>query len=143
MARLSDWQARKLGGDKLKGEGVMDQTKLDNRTTLHLRILEGECILSWRTKVFLSEGRYRFEGLARTAGVVALTNVVERGNGVGLRVSGDKRAHQLLGDTDWTPLAHTFDVAPGGEEKELLCELRACQGEAWFELESLRLVRCK
>jgi hypothetical protein len=141
VARLTQWQPKKLGGEKLKAEGVLDQMRLDNKPTLHLRVDRGDGLLSWRTKVFLPAGRYRFEGLARTAGVAGLTNTVARGNGAGLRVSGSTRAHELLADTAWTPLSHPFEVRPGGQETELLCELRACRGEAWFDLDSLRLVR--
>lgn len=143
VARLTQWQARKLGGDKLKAEGTMDRGQIEGRDALHLRVKKGDGLLSWRAKVFLLEGRYRFEGQARTAHVAGLTNTLERGNGAGLRVSGEKRTQQLLGDAGWTPLTHVFEVPAGGEEKELLCELRACQGEAWFDMASLRLVRCK
>ena len=34
-----------------------------------------------------------------------------------------------------------FELAKEGAEVELLCNLRAQAGEAWFDLESLRLVR--
>jgi hypothetical protein len=34
-----------------------------------------------------------------------------------------------------------FDRPAGPPETELLCELRAAAGEAWFDLGSLRLVR--
>lgn len=141
VAQLTDWKAKKLGGKELKGEGVMDQVRLDNKPTLHLRVSQGETILSWRTKVFLSEGQYRFEALARTAQVAGLTNTVERGNGAGLRVSGEKRVQRLIDDTPWTALRHDFEVPSGGDEKELVCELRASHGEAWFDLASLKLVR--
>jgi hypothetical protein len=143
VAHLSGWQSRKVALGKLTCEGMMDQVRLDNKPALHLRLSKGEGILSWRTKAFLPEGQYRFEALARTARVAALTNTVERGNGAGLRTSGDKRTQQLAGDTPWTSLQHNFEVPAGGDEKELVCELRASRGEAWFDLESLRLVRIK
>jgi spore coat protein H len=143
VACLTEWKPKKLSGKELKGEGVMDQARLDNKPALHLRIDKGDTIVSWRTKVFLPEGKYRFEALARTAQVAGLTNTVERGNGAGLRASGDRRLQQLTGDTPWTPLQHAFEVPAGGDEKELVCELRANKGEAWFALESLRLVRSR
>jgi len=93
--------------------------------------------------VALDEGRYRLQALARTAQVVALTNEVKLGNGAGIRVSGDKRTHELLGDTNWTHLEHEFEVMPGGDEKTFVCELRARSGEVWFDAASLRLVRVK
>jgi spore coat protein H len=135
---LTDWRA-----EKGKTEGALDQTNLADKATLHLRVDKGDGIISWRKKVLLDEGRYKLQTLARTAHVVALTNTVERGNGAGVRVSGDKRTRQLVGDTGWTPLEHEFEVMPGGDEKELICELRASSGEVWFDAASLRLVRSK
>jgi len=75
--------------------------------------------------------------------VTVLTNVVERGNGAGLRASGDKRTQQIIGDAPWTQLEHEFEVVQGGEEKEVVCELRARQGEVWLDAASLRLIRSK
>ena len=128
-------------GDKLQGGGTMVEVSFDNRAALHVAVTNEDTILSFRTKAFLPEGRYRFEALARTARVVGLTNTVERGNGAGLRTSGEKREHQLTGDHHWTPLVHGFEVMPGGEEREFVCELRAHGGEASFDVNSLRVVR--
>jgi len=143
VAVLSGWQSKKVGLGQLTCEGVMDRVRTDDKRALHLRITQGQGILSWRAKAFLPEGRYRFEALARTAQVIPLTNTVERGNGAGLRTSGDKRTQQLAGDSPWTSLQHDFEVPAGGDEKELVCELRASRGEAWFALDSLRLVRAR
>jgi len=138
VALLTSWIPKKD-----KGEPVQDQPKLEDKSTLHIRAEKGEVVASWRTSVLLEEGKYRLLGLARTAQVTALTNVVERGNGAGLRVSGDKRTQQIVGDTSWTQLEHEFEVMPGGDDKELVCELRARQGEVWFDASSLRLIRSK
>jgi len=137
-ARITEWRPKKD-----KGEPVQDQPKLEDKPTLHIRAEKGDVVASWRVNVLLEEGRYRLEGLARAAQVTVLTNVVERGNGAGLRVSGDKRTQQIVGDAPWTPLTHEFEVVQGGEEKELVCELRARQGEVWFDAASLRLIRSK
>ena len=75
--------------------------------------------------------------------MTALTNDVKLANGAGLRVSGGKRTQQLLGSSDWMPLEYEFEVEAGGEEKELVCELRAREGEVWFDAASLKLVRRK
>jgi hypothetical protein len=116
---------------------------MNDKATLHLRVDKGDGIISWRKKVLLDEGRYKLQALARTAQVVALTNTVERGNGAGVRVSGDTRTRQLIGDTPWTQIEHEFEVMAGGDEKELICELRASSGDVWFDAASLRLVRNK
>lgn len=138
IALLTGWRPKKD-----KGEPAQDQVKFEDRQTLHIRAEKGDVVASWRANVFLEEGRYRLQGLARAAQVVGLTNVVERGNGAGLRVSGGKRTQQIIGDAPWTQLEHEFEVMSGGDDKELVCELRARQGEVWFDLTSLRLIRSK
>jgi hypothetical protein len=135
---LTGWRPKKD-----KGEPVLDALKLEDKPTLHIRAEKGDVVASWRTSVLLDEGKYRLQGMARTAQVTALTNVVARGNGAGLRVSGDKRTQLIIGDAPWTQLEHEFEVLQGGEEKELVCELRARQGEVWFDAASLRLIRSK
>jgi len=124
-------------------QDMQDQPKFEDKSTLHIRAEKGDVVASWRANVLLEEGRYRLQGLARTAQVTVLTNVVERGNGAGLRVSGSKRTQQIIGDAPWTQLEHEFEVMQGEDDKELVCELRARQGEVWFDAASLRLIRVK
>lgn len=96
---------------------------------------------SWRTKVLLPPGRYRFEGRVKTSGVTPLN--FGRNHGAGLRIAGPAIARSaLLQKTQpWTRAEVSFNTGPREQEVELICELRASGGEAWFELESLRLVR--
>ncbi|PYI86707.1 MAG: hypothetical protein DME26_08515 [Verrucomicrobia bacterium] len=61
--------------------------------------------------------------------------------GVGFRTTGRRFAQKLIGANDWKPIAFEFEVDQGMAEVELICELRARQGEAWFEVESMRLIR--
>ena len=135
-ARLAGWQFRKD-----RGEPAGDEVAMEGVPSLHLRAASGESIASWRAKVLLEEGRYRFQALARTVQVEPLTNKVELGNAVGIRISGDHRTNGLSGDISWTTLEHEFVVTPGGEEKELVCELRASKGDAWFDKRALLLLR--
>lgn len=95
---------------------------------------------SWRLKVVLAPGRYVFEGTARTALVKPSSND-DRGIGAGLRISGQARTNKLVGDVPWTPMRFEFQVTEAEPEIELICELRASQGEAWFDETTLRLVR--
>ena len=99
---------------------------------------------SWRAAVQLEAGHYRFEGLARTAGVVPVITPT-KGAGAGLRISGSlaERTNKMSGDTPWKMLAYEFDVPPPGDEIVLVCELRASKGDVWFDADSLRLVRMK
>ena len=104
----------------------------------------GQTTGSWRSRVMLEGGRYRFEGLARTKGVSA-TSDPQKGEGVGLRISGiqSPRGNKLAGDAPWTKLAFEFDVAAPGDEVDLVCELRAVKGQVWFDAASLQLVKVK
>ena len=138
IALLTGWQSKKD-----KGEPVFDQPKLGDKGTLHVRADKGDIMGSWRAAVLLDAGKYRFEGRAMVTNVVALTNEVKLANGAGLRISGGKRAAPLTGSTGWTALEHEFEVMEGGEDKTFVCELRAMQGEVWFDTASLRLVRIK
>jgi hypothetical protein len=42
---------------------------------------------------------------------------------------------------DWMLLGFQFPVEDGLSEVELICEVEGYRGEAWFDSESLRLVR--
>lgn len=121
----------------------LNEVTMDGRRAFHIRAVKGDTLASWRKSVLLDEGMYRFQAMARTARVTALTNDVKLANGAGLRISGGKRTQQLVGDSDWTPLEFDFEVEAGGEDKELVCELRAREGEVWFDAASLKLVRRK
>ena len=86
-------------------------------------------------RIYLKPGRYRFQGLVRTRGLVD--------GGAGLRISGDTRNRRIAGDAPWTPLSHDFVVEEGAGDVELVLELRTYQGggEVWFDPESLRMKR--
>ena len=84
------------------------------------------------------------EGLVRTAGVASVKDD-KKGEGAGLRISGSQqpRGNKLVGDANWQTLTYEFDAAAPDDAVDLVCELRATQGEVDFDLESLRLVRIK
>ena len=137
-AILSAWrQQNQLGA------ATLDKVAADSKLqTLHIRAgADGHCTASWRTKVLLEPARYRFEGQVRTAGVVPLSDL--RGEGAGLRISHPKaqRLNKASGDSPWQKLEYEFSVPSETSEIELVCELRAAKGEAWFDPQSLQLVR--
>lgn len=133
---LTSWQP-KDPNDTVKH----DEPTLDGRATFHIRAQKGDVVASWRTSTLLEEGFYRLQAIACVTNVVTLTNDVKRANGAGLRISQETRTQQLLGSTGWMPLSYDFEVEAGGEVKELICELRARQGEVWFDKSSLKLTR--
>ena len=119
--------------------GQGDEVKIENRDCLRL-VATGAASPSWRQTVRLEAGRYRFEVMARTAGVAATDD--ERGKGAGLRVSGlPKRANFIEGDASWQALSYEFET--GGGDVPLVAELRATKGEVWFLRDSFRIVRGK
>ncbi len=96
---------------------------------------------SWRSKVLLKRGVYRFEGNVSARGVTAIG--YGRNHGVTLRIAGgrSKRKAGLLGTFAWRTMGADFGVGQDQEEIELICEVRASAGEIWFDLDSLKLVR--
>lgn len=135
-ARPQNWRVANELGDARFARTRDEQGKF----TLWIAATGRTCS-SWRAKVRLEAGRYAFEGLARTLGVRPIRD--DKGEGVGLRISGSQqpRQNQLSGDSPWRKLVYEFEVGAPDEEVELVCELRATQGQVWFDLESLRLVR--
>ena len=121
-------------------DGLMEEAAHGEVQALHIRA-GTKTASSWRAQVWLPPGRYRFEARVRTRGVRPLP--FTRGSGVYLRVPGQQAGSStpLTGDHDWTFLRLEF--ALGAEERslELQCVFRAQSGEAWFDRESLRLVR--
>jgi len=99
-----------------------------------------EAATSWRTQVLLNRGQYRFEGRARVSRVKPLPFGVHQG--AGLRVGGSTRqSDNLVGDTSWRSLQAEFQIQTDSTVTELICELRASAGEAWFDADSLKIVR--
>jgi hypothetical protein len=135
IARLLDW--RKMDEPTA---GKMEQcASPDGTPALHI-ITRGDTQASWRTKALLKPGHYRFTGKARVAGVQPLGYGIHQG--AGLRLSGASRqSANLTGDSSWRELQAQFELDNQPAEVELVCELRASQGEAWFDLASLRVLQ--
>ena len=97
----------------------------------------GPTVASWRAKVLLEPGRYRFTARAQSNELAPMTD--QKGSGAGIRISGTQQArgNKLSGTSPAKDLAFDF-TAPGGEV-ELVCELRATRGEVSFERSSLKL----
>ncbi|MEO8426899.1 MAG: CotH kinase family protein [Verrucomicrobiota bacterium] len=94
---------------------------------------------SWRARVMLAPGRYQFQGRVKLMGVT-VDSADQRG-GAGLRISKGTMPRKLAGTSEWKDYKYAFEVEDQGSEVELICELRATAGEAWFEAGSLKLVR--
>ena len=137
VARLSGWTANP---DWNESDVFMEMA--DETASLSIKAQGGYCFGSWRLPVWLPPGRYRLEGAARASGVAGLPS--QTGSGVGVRVIGGRRGGGIQGDcTPWTPVRHDFVVQKDCEWVELIAELRAFTGTAWFDPDTLRLVRLK
>jgi spore coat protein H len=95
---------------------------------------------SWRSKVILPPGKYRFEGVVRTLDVAPLS--FGKNHGAALRVAhaGATGVSRWIGTQTWKDGAVSFELTRE-QEIELVCELRASRGQAWFDVNSLRLHR--
>jgi hypothetical protein len=109
-----------------------------SRTLIITAGKSGRCVASWRSRVMLPAGKYRFEAKVKTVGVKALTE--SSGTGAGIRLSGGTRANKLDGTAGWTLLSHSFEVHGAQQEVVLVAELRAAAGQAAFDAASLRIV---
>jgi spore coat protein H len=144
VAKLSQWE---LPSDvqalEEKGECKREKVTVDGKRMLYIQTSELSAG-SWRARVMLDPGEYRFEARVKCDSVVGVANP-KKGEGAGVRHSGTSfaRENKLIGTSDWELLTHTFQARVAGEEIILLCELRAAAGEAWFDVDSLRLVKLK
>jgi hypothetical protein len=132
-AILRGWDIRKETDD-----ATVD--KVANDRALHIATgPSNRVIASWRTKVILNQGKYRLEAKVKTENVAALND--QSGSGAGIRLSGSGRTNMLDGTKDWTTLTHQFEIGEAQREVELVLELRATAGQAWFDTQHLVLVK--
>jgi hypothetical protein len=128
LARLDGWRP-----EFDRGSPLLDETRVNGRETLHIRANGGRSRASWRTQVYLLPGRYRVEGLVSTRDL--------RDGNVALRVSGSPQALRLTDAPGWRAVGHTFEVIEPGSDIEFVCEMYGSQGDAWFDLASLKVRR--
>ena len=133
-ARPNFWTSRKESG-----QPQMDRVLDNGRSALHLNAEKGGGVSAWLARVYLPPGQYAFQGQVRTARVTALAN--DPASGAVLRAAGVRSSPLLSGEIQALALEQPFEVKNGDAPVELACELRAGQGEAWFDFESLKVVR--
>ncbi len=135
IAPLDGWKPR----DE-PASGVMREEQTPGSKRILRIVTDDRTAASWRTRVKLKPGRYRFQGNARAIDVTALP--FGNHHGVGLRVAGREQCSaELMGTTGWERLQTRFEVHALEEEIVLICQLRASAGEARFDKRSLCLVR--
>jgi hypothetical protein len=127
---LQGWQAIKMDPQAR----LEPMTGPDGSRLLYIGAGSGRAS-SWRTRAVLGQGRYRFEGRARTKGMQ------HPAFGAVLRVSGERQAQPMRGEGDWVQCAYEFPVEVATENIEFVCELRGNTGAVWFDAGSLKLRR--
>ncbi len=133
--KLARWEPKVDAGEPKMGAAEQAGVK-----ALEINLdKQSRVVASWRSRVLLDAGKYRFEGKIATQGVVPLKEPT--GAGAGLRISGSSRPNQVSGDSDWKQITFEFDVPAPSAEVVLVCELRAERGRAWFDVGSLQLTR--
>ncbi len=133
---LTNWSSKIDEGDP---EPKLSREKDDTGNPLLHIATTDRCTASWRTSEMLEDGRYRFEARVKTRGVVLRPE--DPRDGAGLRISRFRKGQRNEGDRGWTPVTFDFQVTDGPKEIELVCELRANEGEIWYDEKSLRLRR--
>ncbi len=134
-APLTGWQPKPDWNDS-----PVSIVRTGGKACLSVEATNGWCFGSWRLPVWLPPGRYRIEGMTKTAGVAGLPS--RTGSGAGVRVLGSMRGSGVQGSSpSWVPVQHRFVVEPGCEWVELIAELRGFRGSALFDPDSLRLIR--
>ena len=134
-AHLTGWEPQTDGGTPTLDQGNDAGTGV---AALHIKAGPTSTVASWRTYVRLDPGRYRF--LARVR-VGSLPANLPASAGAAVRLSGSSAARRLTTNDAWTELEHVFTLSTEAEEVQIVCEFRGPAGEAWFDRDSLRLVR--
>lgn len=150
------------------GAPTLTQATHSGQATLHLRATESEQSGAWVTTVWLDEGSYRVS--ARVKARIAKTDPENRPTGAGLRVRSTRKqtdgsnwdwfpyresrnpqsrgvlpalktSRRVSGTNDWSEITYDFDLRQPLADLEIRCELRASEGEAWFDASSLKIRR--
>lgn len=133
VLRLTGWGGRP-GTQARPGQPGFVRTTENGLELLRIKARNGGSTGSWRTRVRVGPGRYRFEGRVRLEGIAGQ-------GGVALRISGTRRSLERPSEGAWQPLTFQFEVEEPVADVELVCEFDGAGGEAAFDAGSLRLVR--
>jgi hypothetical protein len=141
--RIGAWRPQREG----TGARLEVRTNTANGKVYVVRAAETGSVGSWRSNLILAPGNYRFEGKAMSRGVRGGESVQNVGIGAGLRISKSSRRNGITGNTEWQTIQFQFSVEPDGGDQQLrgreiilVAELRADEGEAYFDAASF-LVR--
>jgi len=128
VATLTEWRADHDGGT-----GAVDRVTIDGKETLHIAAAGAYYHPSWRSLVYLPRGSYRFKGTLRIAAQGPVAGMLRR--------SGASTSTTFGSATEWRALSYDFEVKDAANDVELVCDFSGAEGEAWFDLNSLRVRR--
>jgi spore coat protein H len=134
-AALKGWN--RLGASAV---AVLDELRVEtSRSILRIRAT-ARTTAGWITRVWLPAGTYEFSARVKAHQVVGSGN--DRNSGVGVHSTASRLpTRRLMGDSEWEDLRCRLVVRSPEAIVEFLCELRSASGEAWFDLDSLKLRR--
>jgi hypothetical protein len=131
--RLTNWTS-----DLNRGLATFSREEQAGKRALHIRTGIGDSIGSWRQRLSLAPGSYRFQAKVQFAS----PNRGRPGTqGVAIRISGRSVPVREPGSGEWNSLEFQFSVREGEEDVQLICEGRGPNVQAWFDLDSLVLRR--
>ncbi|HBH53405.1 MAG TPA: hypothetical protein DDY91_16080 [Planctomycetaceae bacterium] len=135
---LTEWQPVSETPDaKLE---VVPVNKVPKAFSIQYKSKTGRCNSSWRCKVPLAKGKYTLHARMKTEKIVA-ANDQEVDVGAGIRIEGWRRDNVRKGTTTWIPVEFDFAVTDDVRTVEVVLELRARQGQVWFDAGALHLTR--
>lgn len=130
------------GWEPGKEFGKPELTRVDGEAAqgaLSIRMPAGSSIGTWSASAWLPRGRYALTGRVRTK--AASGDPGDTRPGAGLRSSLGRAESYVVSEGDWKTVTSEFSVGDSLVEVRFFCEFRAAQGEALFDVESLRLQR--
>lgn len=108
-------------------------------SALHFSIQKPDTRASFRTTITLPAGNYRLVGRCKTQRLEAFEDQFGRGAAIRTTGSTSTRESRLEDSSPWTHLHYDLEHPEDGAI-EFIVEVRGNHGEAWFDLDSLRII---
>jgi hypothetical protein len=136
--KLTGWEP-----DVDAGEAALEKRTFEQHQILYVRIGDRPSLGVWRTRALLDPGSYQMTARVRTV-KTGVQDGAGRTSGAGIRAfklyTTQKRAFGE--DEVWTSASHHFRVLAGEEEEvEFICDLNGRNAEAWFDLDSIKVLK--
>ena len=97
------------------------------------------CAASWRKKVMLAQGKWRFEADVNCDEVKPIEGSTT--SGAQLRIAGAQSRGGVLGSCGWQAITFDFEVAEASRLVELIAELNATSGRCFFDVKDMRVIK--